>query len=74
MPGEAFRVGDRIFLSSTRQYGTIVKVTLQRPHNQPDEADVPEAGAKKLYDIELDSGKIIREVYHGIAPAGDEGQ
>ena len=73
MPDEAFQVGDRVFLTSTRQYGMIVKVTLQRSHNEPDESDEPEAAPKKLYDIELDSGKIMRGVYHGLEHAGDGG-
>ena len=58
MPQAAFKVGDRVFLTST----------------QPDTPDEPELVGKSLYDIELESGKTINGVYHGIEPAGDEGQ
>ena len=66
MPDDVFEVGDRVFLTTTKQLGTIVKVTIQRPSNEPDETD---GVGKRLYDIELDTGRTIKGVYHGIERA-----
>ena len=65
MPEEAFEVGDRVFLTTTKRYGTIVTVTIQ--HSR----ETPEAVGVRRYDIKLEDGGTINGVYHGIerAPA-----
>ena len=70
MPDEGFEVGDRVFLPTKRQSGRIAKVT------QLGSPTEPQASPLKLYDIALDSGKIVKRVCYGIVrpshPGGEQ--
>ena len=60
MPEEVFEVGDRVFLTVTKHFGTIVKVTIQRS------VMIPDAPGARSYNIKLDDGDTIHGVYHRI--------
>ena len=60
MPNEVFEVGDRVFLTPSKHFGTIVTVTIETPHKAPDAVGV------RRYAIKLDDGGTINGVYRGI--------
>jgi hypothetical protein len=60
MQKETFEIGDQVYLTPSKHFGTIVKVNIQKPFRQPDAAEV------RSYNIKLDDGATITSVFRGI--------
>lgn len=58
---DVFIVGERVFLTSSQQFGTVLKVTVHQ------NSFAPETESVRLYDIKLEgTGRIEYGVYRGI--------
>jgi hypothetical protein len=63
MPQAMFEVGDAVYLTRSKHFGTIVVVRYQKPFNQP------QAAAVRSYNIKLDDGATLMDVCRDIKRA-----
>jgi hypothetical protein len=60
MDQQTFEVGDTVYLTRLKHFGTIVAVRYQKPFKQP------QAAAVRSYNIKLDDGATLLDVCRDI--------